>query len=120
MLKNIGARTEPCGSPFLMVYVFDVSLSACGLKLRFVISFCTNRTMHLLRIILVSKAASVSSVSLTTCSTVLFCSATVLLGRNPACSCGRCGLEADDCRSVAREVYSQPIVAYRTIAGSFI
>ena len=73
MLKNIGARTEPCGTPFLMVYVFDVSLPACGLKLRFVISSCTNRTMHLLRIILVSKAASVSSVSLTTCSTVLQC-----------------------------------------------
>ena len=48
MLKSVEARTEPCGTPFLTVYAFDVSLPACSLKLRFVVSSCTNWTMCLL------------------------------------------------------------------------
>ena len=54
-MKSIGERIEPHGTPFLMVYVFDMSLPACSLKLRFVISSCTNRTMCLLDIIFDSK-----------------------------------------------------------------
>ena len=50
MLKSIRARTEPCDTPFLMVYVFDMCLAACSLKLRFVISSCTNRTVCLVGI----------------------------------------------------------------------
>ena len=50
MLKSTRTRTEPCGTPVLVVYVFDVSLPACSLKLRFVISSCTNRTVCLVGI----------------------------------------------------------------------
>ena len=50
MLKSFGTSTEPCDTPLLMVYVFDVSLPSCCLKLRFVISPCTNRTICLLGI----------------------------------------------------------------------